>query len=949
MQCLYFRCCATTFLFLFFFIQDVTYPQNEPELEEITVFLNVYQIGGKEIPAILRGEVLYLPVTTVFNLLKIRNTSSPLYDTVSGFFIYETATFLIDQQNNRMDYQGKRIEFNPGDLIRTDENLYLRLNYFGEVFGLECTFDFRSLSVDLKTKLELPAIRVMRQEIMRQNIIRLKGEIKADTIIPRSYPVFHFGMADWSFNTAERVMGRTDVRVGLTLGSIIAGGEADVSLIYGNNEPFTEKKIYYLWHFANNNLRYLRQILVGKVPSQAISALPAPVIGVMATNTPTSFRRSFGTYTLSDYTEPGWITELYVNNIMVDYVKADASGFFTFEVPLVYGSSVVTLHFYGPWGEERSLEKRMNIPYNFLPSNTFEYSLSAGMIEDHQNNRFSRANFHYGIGKWITIGGGVEYNSSVARLNIFPFLEFSMHLSSNILISGEYIHGVRMKGQASYRLLSGLQFELNYVHYQPEQKAVGYSYLEERKATISLPVHTRNFNSLFRLTADQIILPRFSYLTSELLISGSVHGVSTNLTTNALFTNPVHPYIYSSASLGFRLPHGFIITPQTQFQYNPFRFINLKLEIQKQLFNNANVNLTYDQSFRGQLGNFQIGFRYTFTFAQCGFNASYNNNTASFVQSANGSLLFSGKTHFVGANNRSSVGKGGFLLLGFFDFNNNGHRDPGEPKVANLNFSISGGRVEPNKRDSTIRVFDLEPFTDYFIVIDKNSFDNIAWQIQKPTISVAIDPNQFKLVEVPVSVLGEVTGTVYYNKSTGKEGQERIIVSFYQKDSTFLGSTMTESDGYFSLLAFKPGNYFASIDKRQLKKLNMFSTPDVVPFEIKHTQEGDIAEGIDFLLNDIAVATSPSNENLQLQEKPVVTDSGIYLIEVDSFFTADIAETLKKYLAKTVKQSLEVVFEDGMYKLLIKDIIGKNEAELILKKLEGAGINVATIRKIKNL
>ena len=89
----------------------------------------------------------------------------------------------------------------------------------------------------------------------------------------------------------------------------------------------------------------LRQVMAGKIATRATSSIYNPVVGVQFTNTPTTFRRSFGSYTLSDKTEPGWIVELYVNNVLVDYVKADASGFFTFEVPLVYGNSLVMLKY----------------------------------------------------------------------------------------------------------------------------------------------------------------------------------------------------------------------------------------------------------------------------------------------------------------------------------------------------------------------------------------------------------------------------------------------------------------------------------------------------------------------------------------------------------------------------------------------------------------------------
>ena len=177
---------------------------------------------------------------------------------------------------------------------------------------------------------------------------------------------------------------------------MIAGGEATASLYYNSTDPFSEKQQYYLWRYVNNDFAPLRQVMAGKIRTNSISSLYNPVIGVQLTNTPTTYRRSFGSYTLSDKTEPGWIVELYVNNVLVDYVKADASGFFTFQIPLVYGNSLVKLKFFGPWGEERIREQNIIIPYNFLPEKTLEYTISAGIVEDTLRSRFSRASVNYG-------------------------------------------------------------------------------------------------------------------------------------------------------------------------------------------------------------------------------------------------------------------------------------------------------------------------------------------------------------------------------------------------------------------------------------------------------------------------------------------------------------------------------------------------------------------------
>ena len=170
---------AGLFLFLLFFSgMDRLNSQDLPEFDEISVFLDIPGIGGGEIEVLIKAEELYLPVIDLFDFLKIRNVPSTGLETISGFFVNPDATYIIDRTKNQIIYQGKTFNIEAGDLIRTESKLYLKSSYFGKVFGLECKFNFRALSVTVTSKLELPLIREMKQEEMRRNIARLKGDVQ---------------------------------------------------------------------------------------------------------------------------------------------------------------------------------------------------------------------------------------------------------------------------------------------------------------------------------------------------------------------------------------------------------------------------------------------------------------------------------------------------------------------------------------------------------------------------------------------------------------------------------------------------------------------------------------------------------------------------------------------------------------------------------------------------
>jgi len=926
--------------------------QNETEYDEISVFLNVQKVGGADIPAVMRDETVYLPVVDIFTFLRIRNTPSAQLDSVTGFFINQQATYSINKLKNRITYQGKVFDLKKDDLVKTETNLYLRAPLFGQIFGLDCVFSFRSLSVLLNTKLELPIIREMRQEQMRSNISRLKGEIKTDTTIGRKYPALHFGMADWSVISTQQLPGSTDTRLNLALGTVIAGGEANALLNYSNNTPFTEKQQQYLWRFVNNDRPILRQAAAGKIYTQVTSSIYDPIVGVQFTNTPTTYRRSFGTYTLSDVTEPNWTVELYVNNVLVDYMKADASGFFKFEVPLVYGNSAVKLRFFGPWGEERIKEENISIPFNFLPPKELEYSISAGIVEDSLSSRFSRANLNYGISRRITVGGGVEYLSSVTSGSTMPYLSASLRLMSGLLLTTEYTYGVRTKGLLSYRLPSNLQLELNYTKYDKGQKAIIYNYLEERKAVISIPIKGKYFAAYSRLTLNQIVLPNLKNTNAEMLWSGSVYGVSTNFTTYGLFTDVSKPYVYSNLSLAFRLPHRITMTPQLQYEYNNSKLISARTNIEKPIFKHGYLNMSYEQNFSSNARSVEVGFRYDLSFAQAGFSVRNTNDLTTLVESARGSLIYDKKSHYLGTNNRTNVGKGGITLLPFLDVDGNGKRDKGEPRALGLQFRINGGTIIRNDKDSTIRILDLTPYTSYLLELDKNSFDNISWQMHNLTMSVMIDPNQIKTIEVPISVMGEATGTVY----NGDRGQGRILVDFYRSDATLAARVLTESDGYYSYLGLKPGKYIVRVDAEQLKKLKMVSDPELIPVKISHSFDGDIVEGLDFKLS-LEKVVIPDTVKIVPPDEPVITKNDVTELNIKTSIVGNEGEVLQIGAYKDKEKALDavkkleqltgkpviIVYENGYQKVRITGYTDHNLARQFAETLAQIGFPVSYI------
>ena len=823
------------------------YAQEDlPEYDELSVEMNVPDLGTIEIPIAIKGQDAYIPLKELFDFLKIKNEETA--NGIEGFIINPDSSYVINPSENKIIYKNEEFQLSEQDYIQSPTTFYLKSNLFGEIFSLNTNFSFRSLSVKLETEKDLPIIKEMRLKKMRKNLDQVKGIVKPDTSITRNYPLFKVGTLDWGVVTTQQSEFENDNRLSLGLGTMLLGGETNLLLNYSTKVPFDSRNQFYQWRFVDNESKFFKQVTAGRIFTRATSSLFAPVSGVQISNSPFRNRRSFGTYTLNDYTEPRWTVELYVNNVLVEFTEADASGFYTFDVPLMYGNTEVSLKFYGPYGEERIERRQINIPYNFVPKNELEYTLSAGIVENDSLSKFSRLNFNYGLGNAITIGGGAEYLSGVTSGEVMPFVNSSIRFASNFLFSGEYMYGVKAEGLLSYRTPKNLQIDLNYINYDEDQTAINFNYLEERKISLSSPIRTKNFSLFSRFSLNQIIMPTTEFTTAQLLLSGAIMGISTNLTTYGIYNDRVKkPTVYTSLSQNYRLPYNFLFSPQVQYDFSRKQFNNIILEIERPVFGKGFLNLAYENNLLRNAHIFEIGFRYSFNFAQTSFTSRISNQNTNFVQSARGGLILNDNTGYVMASNRTAMSKAALSIVPFLDYNTNGIKDPMEPAVRGMEVKNTSGRLAYNEDETVLRITELQPYVDLLLEIDPNSLDNIAWKVKNEKIKVHTIPNQFQEIHVPIEVLGEIAGMIYFKEGNSLSGQGRIIINILDENGNRVTRILSEADGYFTYLGLKPGNYTARIDEEQMKNLD-YKASAPIEFKIQVDEYGDIVDTLEFVL-----------------------------------------------------------------------------------------------------
>ncbi len=942
-------------LFTLFISNLLEIDAQESEREEIPVNVRVERLGGVTLNPLYEYESgrLLLPVTEFFRFLQIKAEPTASLDSISGFIAKEENRYLIDNRNKKVFFGEKDFPVEDGQLINTGSELYMDHRLFGEIFGLHCQFDFRSLTVTVKPDFELPVIREMKLQQYRKNIQQLKGEVEVDTTLHQQHNLWRFGMMDWALNSTQSTASKNNTQLWLKTGAELLGGETNLQLYYSSLGKFESRNINYYWRWVDNEKKAVRQVRAGRIAPSSISSIYDPVSGISVTNASTKYRRSFGEYTIADHTEPGWTVELYVNNVIVDYQTADATGFYSFNVPLVYGSSEVMLKFYGPYGEERIQRQYINIPFNFLPKGEWEYNVSYGCVLDKERSRFGKAEAKYGINRHVTVGGGMEYLSSIADGKEIPFLNASVAPFGNLLLSAEYAKGVRTNVLANYRLPSGLSFELNYTYYDPEQKAIQVSYREERQATLSLPIRLPKFTAFSRFSFRQNVYKAFTYNTANLTFSSYIKRVNANISAYANRMNGESPYIYADIGVGLPMWKGLTTRLQSQVDFTDKRVNSLKAEIEKRIGRQGYLSFSGENNFQSDYRAATLSFRWTLPFSQVNLSTRLSNNDFMTTQGARGSFAFGSGNGYVHAEDRPSVGTAGLTIIPFIDIDHNGRRNSNEPLASGLAVRMTGGRIIQGSKDSLIRIVGLEPYTDYLLTLDDKSLEQISYRIAHKNLRLFASPNQFQRIDVPILPMGEVNGWVFMKEGTARKGLDRMVVNFYTAATAAeekVASTITDYDGSFTYLGLAPGRYYAQIDSAQLSRLGLTASPEQIAFEIEPDVLGDIVDDLQLVVEKPVEETEkdtvkpkPFTPKISMAKETITEE--FYTLQMGSFRNKTYAEQFAEMLKYRFDLPVWIDYENKLYKVRMGKFADRAAVDRFRKSLWTEGVDSFPVLK----
>lgn len=721
-------------------------------------------------------------------ILKYFNTDCHIYvgmDTVAVRSSNREKQILIDLKNNRISINKSTYSLEDYELKTRDSLIYLTAGLYKELFDLSLSFNPYSSIVEIKSSYENQFLSHPSKFNLTDALRRASFSVETDSIFKREYHLFKAGTADWGVDLTQRIRKPLEIETYFGFGGEILGGEATAVFHYSTKEGFRKENQYYQWRWVNNNLKAINQVRIGKISTWSISQPIHSSNSISVSNSENRYKPAGGSYRLTDYTQPGWIVELYINNTLTDVSIADAAGFFSFDVPRTYGNTETKLRYLGPNGEERFGVRNLTNPTVILPGGKMEYTFSAGIFESLSYGGYGRVDLNIGLLDIFTIGSGYELVSYPDQTIHIPFLKGTATPFQSLYLSAEYDHKIRTRGRLLLELPGSSALEIDYTGFEPGQRLFYTNLIEELNVRLSTRMdifgregliagtfnrshatdktgaNSYSKNELVgvqqkkQVTAAPLLqlkpnmhYPYGNYNLASLIISTDGLKFSPHIHSMVSWTDNEKPLFVSDIAAGIRLGKFSVLRPSASIDMTNRKAMVLKAELQQSIPHAGYLSVIAERDVKKKQNLIFLELKYEIPYALLGFAITDISDNITVSQSARGSFLAGNKV--IVSGNGLMTGKSAIMIIPFMDLNHNNEFDEGEQIKEELEFRIATGIIKRDKKSGYYLISRLEPHSRFHIAIDDYHLKQKRLTSTLKDLIIETDPNQLKRVYIPL-------------------------------------------------------------------------------------------------------------------------------------------------------------------------------------------------------
>ena len=822
---------------------------SQSEYEEITISFEVPRLLTADMFVRYDGKTLYLPTTQVFNLIDISIGPDPDRTRLQGFLFNKNDKFELRPTDGKAIVN--KLEFTLDRSVYQFENgeLYLRIDQFKRLFGLDLTFDFSMLRVVLPLNEGFPAWQKLKRKQAREKLQKQTAYLKDIKSVPRRRDLFSGGVADWTLSSNP--VGGGGHYLDLALGSMVLGGDLTMAGSGNTSSGFQSDQFTYRWHYAFNENPFINQAELGTVNSGGL--LSRTLDGTLVTNRPQVQRQYFQTISLDGQLEPGWEVELYVDGRLLGFVEADQSGRYQFNVDVVYGSSDITLKMYGPNGEIRTEERHLRVPYTLIPKGNFEYTVAGGKDAGADSTRlYAQSLAYYGLLNSLTIGIGsdIPLRSDTEEKPLVS-AEATVQIAGSIIANASFAPEYQAQFGANYAMPNFISTNIAYIKYYENPLRNPAHQQQSLAGSVSMPIRIGQRYLGLRFNTSYDKYAEFTALTMNYGMTSSFWHIYGNYVGR--FKRTIYPsrttqsmasqFIISTDLLNWLRPQFRI-----DYDHDVNQFSRYGIYLTRRVFKTGQISLSYERSPLYGSDMVMLNLNFFNSIANFSTRAAYSSNEYSMNQIQRGSIRYDRAAGKVRFDRLNGIGYGSAVVRPFLDLNNDGLPNNGEEYLPGLKAKIHGVGGRPVGRGDLYYYENLRPYDSYTLSIDQTSLDNPLLKPAFENFRVSVNPNVVTSVDVPVVMAADISGVIERETSAGRVGIGGIRLKVLNISKDIATDIMSFSSGQFYYLGLIPGKYSAYVDPEQLERYGYRAEPASLEFEVQPSESGTSIENVSFVL-----------------------------------------------------------------------------------------------------
>jgi hypothetical protein len=616
------------------------------------------------------------------------------------------------------------------------------------------------------------------------------------------------------------------------------------------------------WRYTLSDNPSLTYIRAGQISTTGL--LPQHIIGGAISNDPIEPRKIYNTFSIDGNTIPESEVELYINNQLSDYTRADELGYYRFSFSLTYGTVRINLRIYTPSGQIITEERQMQIPFTFLPKRVVSYNFQGGAIDEGMKKvSIDRYALHgdvaWGLSNSLTVKAGVDY----ACNNLIPLYygSLSARLSDQYLLNIDAAPGAYYRASTNVTYTSSQSYSLVYTRFDNDSIYNPRRVRQEINVGIYMPFRVMKLQSGFRLEGEYFLLDKSSITNYSIDLNTRLGRF--NLRANyrdQLIANNRKIYFGNGLLTGAvtctfsRTPgipifvKGMFVRIQTQYRVHDNQLATAGIQFSQTVCRNGRINVNIDRDMHR--GATMVQANLTLDLDAFRSHTQYSGSGHNFAiqHTINGSVGLDTRSAKLLFSNREQVGRAAVSVLMFIDGNNNGKFDQGEEKVPARAIRLRESATIEQGKDSILHIAQLQSYWKYNAEIVQTALPNPTLAPLKSEFSFVADPNRYKRIEIPLYLTGTIEGKVTMRKDGSEEGLGGLRLFLKGIDHNFEETIRTFSDGSYYSMNLLPGKYELEVDPTQLTFLDAISRPGRLEFELKALADGDYLQGLNILL-----------------------------------------------------------------------------------------------------